>query len=90
MALRRKQQKRTDRSKLDATPPWEVRVREQTPETTGPYDMRDAPADDVPRADLGALRIPVGDGLELQVEVNEAQQIVSATLTGADGSMQLG
>lgn len=90
MALRRKQQKRTDRSKLDATPPWEVRIREQTPETTGPYDMRDAPADDVPRADLGALRIPVGDGLELQVEVNEAQQIVSATLTGADGSMQLG
>lgn len=89
MALRRKQ-KRTDRSKLDATPPWEIRVREEAAETTGPYDERDAPADDVERADLGALRIPVGEGLDLQVEVNEAQQIVSATLTAAEGSMQLG
>lgn len=89
MALRRKQ-KRTERSKLDATPPWDVRVRADTPETTGPYDERDAPDDDVARADLGALRVPVGDGLDLQVEVNEAQQIVSATLTATDGSMQLG
>jgi hypothetical protein len=89
VALRRKQ-KRTDRSKLDATPPWEVRVREEVPETTGPFDERDAPDDEVARADLGALRIPVGAGLDLQVEVNEAQQVVSATLASREGSMQLG
>lgn len=89
MALRRKQ-KRTERSKLDATPPWEVRVREDVAETTGPYDERDAPEDEVARADLGALRIPVGAGLDLQVEVNEAQQVVSATLAGRDGNMQIG
>ncbi len=89
MALRRKQ-KRTERSKLDATPPWQQRVRDEPDETTGPFDERDAPADEVPRADLGALHIPIAENLDLQVEVNEAQQVISATLTGADGSMQLG
>lgn len=89
MALRRKQ-KSTERSKLDATPPWETRVREDAPPTTGPYDERDAPADSVTRADLGALRIPLGTDLDLQVEVNDAQQVISATLTSAGGSMQLG
>jgi hypothetical protein len=89
VALRRKQ-KRTERSKLDATPPWDERVRETPPETTGPYDERDAPEDDVVRADLGALQVPVGEGLELSIEVNEAQQVVAATLKTANGSMQLG
>lgn len=89
MALRRRQ-KRTERSKLDATPPWEARVREEPDATTGPYDERDAPEDDIPRADLGALRVPVGAGLDLQVELNEAQQVISATLATAQGSMQLG
>jgi hypothetical protein len=89
VALRRRQ-KRTERSKLDATPPWEGRVREEPDATTGPYDERDAPEDDIPRADLGALRVPVGVGLDLQVELNEAQQVISATLATAQGSMQLG
>jgi hypothetical protein len=89
VALRRKQ-KRTERSKLDATPPWETRVREEPAATAGPYDERDAPEDDVPRADLGALRVPVAAGLDLQVEVNEQQQVISATLSSPNGSMQLG
>ncbi len=41
------------------------------------------PTDDVARVDLGALRVPVGDGLELHVDVNEAQQVVAATLDTA-------
>lgn len=89
MALRRKQ-KRTERSKLDATPPWETRVRDEPPATSGPYDERDAPADDVARADLGALRVPVATGLDLQVEMNEQQQVISATLASSNGTMQLG
>jgi hypothetical protein len=79
-----------ERAKLDATPPWETRIRDEPVATTGPYDERDAPEDEIPRADLGALRIPVGTGLDLQVEVNEAQQVVSATLASPQGSMQLG
>ena len=92
MALRRRQSKQrlTDRSKLDATPPWEDRTREEPPPTSGPYDVRDAPEDEVLRADLGALRVPVGTGLDLQVEVDDNQQVVSATLAGPEGSMQIG
>jgi hypothetical protein len=82
--------KRNERAKLDATPPWETRVREEPEPTTGPYDERDAPTDDVARADLGALLIPVGSGLELQVEVNEQQEIISATLGSRAGTMQVG
>ncbi|MCW2494621.1 DUF3710 domain-containing protein [Jatrophihabitans sp.] len=89
MALRGKN-KRTERSKLDATPPWDDRVREPVPETTGPYDELDAPDDDVQRADLGALRVPVGAGLDLRLEVNEQQQVIAVTLAANDGSMQLG
>jgi hypothetical protein len=86
----RRRQKRTDRSKLDATPPWETRIREEPVATTGPYDERDAPEDDVERVDLGALRIPVTAGFDVRVEVNEAQQVISATLAAAEGTMQLG
>jgi hypothetical protein len=38
-----KARRRSERSKLDATPPWEVRKAAETPATTGPYDIRDAP-----------------------------------------------
>ena len=55
----RRREKATDRSKIDATPPWEVRQRDEPEPTTGPYDVRDAPDDDRPRVDLGALHVPV-------------------------------
>jgi hypothetical protein len=86
----RRRQKRTDRSKLDATPPWETRVRDEPDPTTGPYDERDAPDDDLPRIDLGALRVPVSDGYDVRLDLNEAQQVISATLAAADGTMQIG
>ncbi|MGO1054272.1 DUF3710 domain-containing protein [Crossiella sp. CA198] len=35
----------------------------------GPYDEREAPADQVSRLDLGSIRVPVPDGTQLQVEV---------------------
>ncbi len=89
MALRRKQ-KRTERSKLDATPPWDERIRAEPEQTSGPYDERDRPDDEVVRADLGALLVPVGPGLDLRLEVNEAQQVIAATLAAPEGTMQLG
>jgi hypothetical protein len=85
-----RKQKRTDRSKIDATPPWETRVRAEAAPTTGPYDVRDEPDDDVERVDLGALRIPVGPGLDIRLDVNEQQQVVAATVAGPLGTMQLG
>ncbi|MEO8888874.1 MAG: DUF3710 domain-containing protein [Jatrophihabitantaceae bacterium] len=89
MASGRKQ-KRTERSKIDATPPWETRVREEPEPTSGPYDERDAPKDDVARVDLGALQVPVGPGLDVRLDVNEAQQVIAVTIAGPDGTMQLG
>ena len=89
MALRGKN-KRTDRSKIDATPPWEDRVREELPPTTGPFDERDAPDDEIARIDLGALQVPVGNALDLRLDMNEAQQVIAVTLAAPDGSMQLG
>jgi hypothetical protein len=86
----RRRQKRTDRSKIDATPPWETRIREEPDATTGPFDERDAPEDEVPRVDLGALRVPVSDRYDIRVDLNEAQQVISATLAMPDGTMQLG
>jgi hypothetical protein len=86
----RRKVKRTERSKLDATPPWEVRLREEPVPTTGPWDERDAPVDTVPRVDLGALRVPVTPGMDLRLEMNEAQQVMAANLAGRDGHLQLG
>jgi hypothetical protein len=89
MALRRRQ-KRTDQSKIDATPPWETRHRDEPDPTDGPYDIRDAPDDDVARIDLGALRVPVRPGIEMRLDMNEAQQVVSVTLVNKDGQLQIG
>jgi uncharacterized protein DUF3710 len=86
----RRRQKRTDRSKIDATPPWEQRARDEPEPTSGPYDERDAPDDGIERVDLGALRIPVSPGLDVRLELNEAQQVIAATLASTQGTMQLG
>jgi hypothetical protein len=87
----RRRQKRTERSKIDATPPWETRFREEPQPTSGPYDERDVPADDdVARIDLGALRIPVSDRYDIRVDLDESQQVIGATLAMPEGTMQLG
>jgi hypothetical protein len=86
----RRKNRLTERAKLDATPPWETRTRSELPPTTGPYDERDVPEDEVPRVDLGALRVPVTPGLDVRLDVNEAQQVIAVTLAGPHGTMQLG
>ena len=89
MALRRKE-KRTEQSKLDATPPWETKRPHENLPTTGPYDVADSPSDDVERLDLGALRVPVDSGLEIRVDVSEDVQVVGVTMLNPTGQMQLG
>jgi Protein of unknown function (DUF3710) len=86
----RRKNKRTERSKLDATPPWDTRIRDEPAPTDGPYDERDAPDDGIARVDLGALRVPVAAGMDVRLEMNEAEQIVAVTLAAPDGHMQLG
>jgi hypothetical protein len=84
-----RREKRSERSKIDATPPWERRKPAPTQATTGPFDITDEPDDEVGRVDLGALRVPVSE-LEMRLDVSETQEVVSVTLVGPTGQMQLG
>ncbi|MCR3718418.1 MULTISPECIES: DUF3710 domain-containing protein [Prauserella salsuginis group] len=38
---------------------------------SGPYDEADAPDDGLPRMDLGSVRVPVPDGSQVQVEMDQ-------------------
>lgn len=56
----------------------------------GPFDEADAPDDDIPRVDLGALRVPIVDGVELRLEVNEAGELGQVLLVEGANIMQIG
>jgi hypothetical protein len=55
----------------------------------GPWDAEDAPADELQRIDLGALRLPVPDGTEVRVDVGPDGEVVAATMVQGESSMQL-
>ena len=57
--------------------------------TTGPWDEKDVPADELPRLDLGAMLVPVTGELELRLEVDEEQHVVGATLVDGNSSLQI-
>ncbi|MEY7972844.1 DUF3710 domain-containing protein [Saccharomonospora xinjiangensis] len=44
----------------------------------GPYDISEAPDDGVPRMDLGSLRVPVPNGSQVQVEMDQSSGTVRA------------
>jgi hypothetical protein len=56
----------------------------------GPYDSAVAPDDDLPRVDLGALRIPNMPGVALQLEAAPDGQIVRVQLEHQGSRLQLG
>ncbi len=56
--------------------------------TSGPYDVADAP--DQPRLDLGALQLPLLEGAEVQLQVDEASGTVTAAMVVlGDSAVQL-
>lgn len=55
----------------------------------GPWDAADAPERDAPRLDLGALQVPVFEGVEVRVDVNATGQVVAATLVNGASALQL-
>lgn len=60
-------------------------------QTTGPYDAADAPKDDVPRLDLGGIQVPVPDGVELRLEVDqESGVVVAAVAVIGPNALQIG
>lgn len=55
----------------------------------GPWDEADAPdGDEVPRVDLGALRVPVPPGIEMRVDMQD-QTVVAVTLVDGNSAMQV-
>lgn len=57
----------------------------------GPYDVGEVPEDDeVPRLDVGGLHIPLYDGMELRLDVDETSgAVTSATIVAAGSAVQL-
>jgi hypothetical protein len=56
----------------------------------GPYDVDNVPADGLVRLDLGGLRVPGTDGMELRLELDESGENVQAvTVVQADSTLQL-
>lgn len=47
-------------------------------DTDGPYDIDDAPDDSVARIDLGSVQVPVPEGAQVQVEMDQETQNVRA------------
>jgi len=65
--------------------------RAVAPRPRGPWDSADLPADDVrDRVDLGALRVSVGEDVELRVDLDPSGGVVAATLVHGAEVMQLG
>ena len=81
---------RIERSLRERGVPPEPQHRErEVEETSGPWDLADAPQDGLPRIDLGALRLPAVQGTELRVELNQQQKVIGATLRMGESQLQV-
>jgi hypothetical protein len=59
--------------------------------TVGPYDEADAPDDGLPRLDLGGVQVPVPEGVELRLEVDqESGAVVAAVAVIGASALQIG
>jgi hypothetical protein len=81
---------RIERSLRERGVPPEPQHRErEVMATSGPWDVADSPDDDLPRVDLGAIRLPAVPGTDLRVEIGPQQQIVSVSLREGDSQLQV-
>jgi hypothetical protein len=85
MFRRRKQESATDSAAESDSP------REPAPVATGPFDADDVDLDDDPsRLDLGSLLVKGQPEFEVQLQVDEASQVVTAVmLVSATGALEL-
>ena len=59
----------------------------QRPE--GPWDVADAPENELVRIDLGGLRVPVPPETEVRVDLGPDGEVVAATLVQGEGAVQV-
>jgi hypothetical protein len=55
----------------------------------GPYDESEAP-ENMPRLDLGSLRVPAIDGVEVRVQANPEGEVQQVVLVNGSNALQLG
>lgn len=56
----------------------------------GPFDINDAPEDNMVRIDFGSLAVPGVEGMNVNLEVDEqTQQVIAITVIIGEGGMQL-
>ena len=81
---------RIERSLRERGVPPEPQHRErEVDETSGPWDVADAPSDGLARIDLGSLRLPALPGMDLRVELNAQQKVIGATLRAGESLLQV-
>jgi len=76
----------TDEPSQDAAAPAEPAGVSTAGDGRGPWDADDDAATELPRLDLGALRIPGVPGMELRMEVDKTTNVVSAAAVSIEGS----
>ncbi|HET7901007.1 MAG TPA: DUF3710 domain-containing protein [Candidatus Nanopelagicales bacterium] len=67
-------------------------LEEDEPErrVPGPYDETEVPDDEVVRLDLGGLRVPGSEGMELRLDLDEeTQSIIAVSVVNGDSAIQL-
>jgi len=62
--------------------------RDEEAVTTGPYDIGEAP-DDIELLDLGSLKVPAVDGVEIRVQAGPDGAIQQVVLVHGDSALQL-
>src|SRR4030095_15431104 len=89
MFRRRKQESATDSAPTSEETPSSDQPA--SPDATGPFDSDEVPLDDDPsRVDLGSLLVKGAPGLEVQLQVDEASQVVTAVmLVSGTGAVEL-
>ncbi|HEX6354655.1 DUF3710 domain-containing protein [Actinophytocola sp.] len=88
--------KRAEQEAYEAEPEYDERegVDDVVPEFegdlfeyAGPHDVADAPDDGLNRLDLGSIRLPVPDGAQLQVEMDQSKSVVAVHVVTPVGQL---
>ncbi|QSB06391.1 DUF3710 domain-containing protein [Natronoglycomyces albus] len=80
--------KTTDGAVLDSLAEEHSHVEQAS--TSGPWDVADAPDDDIKRLDLGSMRVPTPEGIGVQMQTDAKGNISQVVLVAGDSALQLG